>query len=49
LFDVGGIVGGIVAGLASDYSGKSATTCAVMIILAIPAVNVPTFLSKSGM
>ena len=39
LFDVGGIVGGILAGLFSDYTGKSATTCAVMLILAIPMVS----------
>ncbi|TRY78198.1 hypothetical protein TCAL_06762 [Tigriopus californicus] len=36
LFDIGGILGGIIAGLASDYTGKSATTCAVMLVLAIP-------------
>lgn len=36
LFDVGGIVGGIAAGMISDYSGMSATTCAGMLVLAIP-------------
>ena len=39
LFDIGGIIGGIIAGLATDYTGKSATTCAVMLIGAIPAVR----------
>jgi OPA family glycerol-3-phosphate transporter-like MFS transporter 1/2 len=39
LFDIGGIIGGILAGLATDYTGKSATTCAVMLIAAIPAVS----------
>lgn len=39
VFDVGGIVGGILAGIVSDYSGKSATTCAVMLIVAIPVVS----------
>jgi OPA family glycerol-3-phosphate transporter-like MFS transporter 1/2 len=39
LFDVGGILGGILAGMATDYSGKSATTCAVMLIGAIPTVS----------
>ena len=39
LFDIGGIIGGIVAGLATDYTGKSATTCAVMLIGAIPVVS----------
>ncbi|XP_040575845.1 glucose-6-phosphate exchanger SLC37A2 [Lepeophtheirus salmonis] len=38
LFDVGGIFGGVIAGLASDYSGKSATTCAVMLVFAIPVM-----------
>lgn len=38
LFDVGGIVGGIFAGLISDSTGKSASTCAGMLIAAIPAL-----------
>lgn len=38
LFDVGGIVGGIAAGLISDNFGGRATTCAVMLILAAPVV-----------
>ncbi|XP_044017680.1 glucose-6-phosphate exchanger SLC37A2 isoform X2 [Aphidius gifuensis] len=36
LFDVGGIIGAIAAGLLSDYSGMSAVTCATMLIAAIP-------------
>ncbi|XP_069080651.1 glucose-6-phosphate exchanger SLC37A2 isoform X1 [Pleurodeles waltl] len=36
LFDAGGIVGGILAGLVSDYAGGRATTCTVMLILAAP-------------
>ncbi|XP_021933123.1 glucose-6-phosphate exchanger SLC37A2 [Zootermopsis nevadensis] len=40
LFDVGGIVGAIVAGGISDYSGKSASTCAAMLSLAIPMMFV---------
>uniref|UniRef100_A0A8C9ZKG7 Glucose-6-phosphate exchanger SLC37A2 n=1 Tax=Sander lucioperca TaxID=283035 RepID=A0A8C9ZKG7_SANLU len=36
LFDVGGIVGGIAAGLVSDYTGGRATTCCVMLIAAAP-------------
>ncbi|KAG7260677.1 hypothetical protein CRUP_015499 [Coryphaenoides rupestris] len=36
LFDVGGIVGGILAGVISDKLGKRATTCAVMLLLAAP-------------
>jgi len=38
LFDVGGILGGIIAGLATDWSGKPASTCAVMLIMAIPSL-----------
>uniref|UniRef100_A0A8C1EC51 Solute carrier family 37 member 1 n=1 Tax=Cyprinus carpio carpio TaxID=630221 RepID=A0A8C1EC51_CYPCA len=38
LFDVGGIVGGILAGVISDKMGKRATTCAVMLLLAAPTV-----------
>lgn len=40
LFDVGGILGAIVAGGISDYSGMSATTCAGMLLLAIPMMFV---------
>ena len=37
-FDVGGIIGGIIAGMVSDSSGMSASTCAIMLILAIPVM-----------
>ncbi|XP_017777420.1 PREDICTED: glucose-6-phosphate exchanger SLC37A2 isoform X2 [Nicrophorus vespilloides] len=36
LFDVGGIVGAIAAGLISDYSGMSASTCVGMLMMAAP-------------
>uniref|UniRef100_A0A7N5ZYM9 Major facilitator superfamily (MFS) profile domain-containing protein n=1 Tax=Anabas testudineus TaxID=64144 RepID=A0A7N5ZYM9_ANATE len=39
LFDVGGIVGGIFAGVISDKLGKRATTCAFMLLLAAPTVS----------
>lgn len=39
LFDVGGIIGAIVAGVLSDYSGMSASTCAVMLALSCPTVS----------
>ena len=39
LFDVGGIAGGIAAGLVSDATGKSASTCAIMLVAAIPSVR----------
>ncbi|XP_065368309.1 glucose-6-phosphate exchanger SLC37A2 [Calliphora vicina] len=38
LFDVGGIFGAIVAGMVSDLSGMSATTCSVMLFLAAPVL-----------
>uniref|UniRef100_A0A670JTB6 Glucose-6-phosphate exchanger SLC37A2 n=1 Tax=Podarcis muralis TaxID=64176 RepID=A0A670JTB6_PODMU len=41
LFDVGGIVGGILAGLISDYTGGRGTTCCTMLILAVPMVSFP--------
>lgn len=40
LFDIGGIVGAIAAGLISDYSGMPATTCTVMLLLAAPSLLV---------
>lgn len=39
LFDVGGIVGAIAAGVISDYSGMSALTCVAMFGLAFPTVS----------
>ncbi|XP_018420480.1 PREDICTED: glucose-6-phosphate exchanger SLC37A2 isoform X1 [Nanorana parkeri] len=36
LFDAGGIVGGILAGAISDYTGGRAIPCAVMLILTAP-------------
>lgn len=39
-FDVGGIIGGILAGVVSDYSGMPAATCAIMLIAAIPMMFV---------
>lgn len=35
-FDVGGILGAIVAGMISDYSGMSACTCSSLLLLAMP-------------
>lgn len=39
LFDVGGIVGAIAAGVISDTSGMSATTCVGMLFVAAPMVS----------
>uniref|UniRef100_A0A7N6FHG3 Glucose-6-phosphate exchanger SLC37A2 n=1 Tax=Anabas testudineus TaxID=64144 RepID=A0A7N6FHG3_ANATE len=40
LFDAGGIVGGIMAGLVSDYTGGRATTCFIMLVAAAPMLFV---------
>lgn len=40
LFDFGGIVGAILAGILSDWSGMSASTCSGMLILAVPMLLV---------
>ncbi|VDO87260.1 unnamed protein product [Schistosoma mattheei] len=39
VFDLGGILGGIIAGYVSDSTGSSAITCVVMIALSIPTVR----------
>lgn len=42
LFDVGGIIGAITAGVISDYTGMSATTCVGMLAAAAPMVIIIT-------
>ncbi|XP_069388416.1 glucose-6-phosphate exchanger SLC37A1 isoform X14 [Paralichthys olivaceus] len=49
LFDVGGIVGGILAGVVSDKLGKRATTCAVMLLLAAPTLYGFSMISEFGL
>uniref|UniRef100_A0A8C5GL94 Glucose-6-phosphate exchanger SLC37A2 n=1 Tax=Gouania willdenowi TaxID=441366 RepID=A0A8C5GL94_GOUWI len=49
LFDVGGILGGILAGLASDYTGGRATTCWVMLILAAPMLFLYNYIGQSSL
>ncbi|XP_066542682.1 glucose-6-phosphate exchanger SLC37A1 [Hoplias malabaricus] len=48
LFDVGGIVGGILAGVVSDKLGKRATTCAVMLLLAAPTLYFFSMMRQFG-
>ncbi|XP_068238217.1 glucose-6-phosphate exchanger SLC37A2 [Palaemon carinicauda] len=40
LFDVGGIIGGILAGLLKDVTGRPATTCVGMLLVAVPTLFV---------
>ncbi|OXU23239.1 hypothetical protein TSAR_010883 [Trichomalopsis sarcophagae] len=49
LFDVGGIIGAIVAGVLSDYSGMSALTCAVMLGLACPTLFIYNYLGSMNL
>lgn len=39
-FDMGGIIGGVMAGFIVDRTGASAITCTIMLIIAIPSVCV---------
>lgn len=39
LFDVGGILGAVAAGVISDYTGMSAATCVGMLAVAAPMVS----------
>uniref|UniRef100_A0A4W4FIQ8 Major facilitator superfamily (MFS) profile domain-containing protein n=1 Tax=Electrophorus electricus TaxID=8005 RepID=A0A4W4FIQ8_ELEEL len=48
LFDVGGIIGGILAGVVSDKLGKRATTCAIMLLLAAPTLYGFSMMSQFG-
>ncbi|XP_012677484.1 glucose-6-phosphate exchanger SLC37A2 [Clupea harengus] len=48
LFDVGGIVGGILAGVVSDYTGGRASTCCVMLIFAAPMLFLYNHVGANG-
>ncbi|XP_008575559.1 PREDICTED: sugar phosphate exchanger 2 [Galeopterus variegatus] len=48
LFDVGGIIGGITAGLISDYTNGRATTCCIMLILAAPMMFLYDYFGQNG-
>ncbi|XP_054982546.1 glucose-6-phosphate exchanger SLC37A1 [Sorex araneus] len=49
LFDVGGIFGGILAGVISDRLEKRASTCGLMLLLAAPTLYVFSSISKAGL
>ncbi|KAG7217214.1 hypothetical protein INR49_027758 [Caranx melampygus] len=46
LFDVGGIMGGILAGVVSDYTGGRATTCCIMLLLAAPMLFLYNYIGQ---
>ncbi|XP_005378512.1 PREDICTED: sugar phosphate exchanger 2 isoform X2 [Chinchilla lanigera] len=48
LFDVGGIIGGIMAGLISDSINGRATTCCIMLILAAPVMFLYNSIGQNG-
>jgi len=47
IFDIGGILGGIIAGIISDKSGNPASTCGIMLVVAIPSMLMYEDLVKS--
>lgn len=49
LFDVGGIFGGILAGVVSDRLEKRASTCGLMLLLAAPTLYVFSSVSRTGL
>ncbi|XP_062031126.1 glucose-6-phosphate exchanger SLC37A1 isoform X2 [Lepus europaeus] len=49
LFDVGGIFGGILAGVISDRLEKRASTCGLMLLLAAPTLYVFSTVSRMGL
>uniref|UniRef100_A0A3Q3JIR4 Glucose-6-phosphate exchanger SLC37A2 n=1 Tax=Monopterus albus TaxID=43700 RepID=A0A3Q3JIR4_MONAL len=49
LFDVGGILGGIMAGLVSDYTGGRATTCCVMLLAAAPMLFLYNYIGQRSL
>ncbi|MGH0191289.1 UNVERIFIED_CONTAM: hypothetical protein FKN15_062596 [Acipenser sinensis] len=49
LFDLGGIFGGILAGVVSDYTGGRATSCCVMLIAAAPMLFVYNRIGEYGL
>ncbi|XP_010634787.1 glucose-6-phosphate exchanger SLC37A1 [Fukomys damarensis] len=49
LFDVGGLFGGILAGVVSDRLEKRASTCGLMLLLAAPTLYVFSAVSRMGL
>ncbi|MED6263934.1 hypothetical protein CHARACLAT_009687 [Characodon lateralis] len=49
LFDAGGILGGIMAGLVSDFTGGRASTCCVMLIAAAPMLFLYNYIGQRSL
>ncbi|XP_013881720.1 glucose-6-phosphate exchanger SLC37A2 [Austrofundulus limnaeus] len=49
LFDVGGILGGILAGVVSDFTGGRASTCCVMLIAAAPMLFLYNYIGQRSL
>ncbi|XP_047463806.1 glucose-6-phosphate exchanger SLC37A2 [Mugil cephalus] len=49
LFDAGGILGGILAGVVSDYTEGRATTCFVMLVAAAPMLYVYNYIGQRSL
>ncbi|XP_037687218.1 glucose-6-phosphate exchanger SLC37A1 isoform X2 [Choloepus didactylus] len=49
LFDVGGIFGGVLAGVVSDRLQKRASTCGLMLLLAAPTLYMFSAISRMGL
>ncbi|XP_069745210.1 glucose-6-phosphate exchanger SLC37A1-like isoform X2 [Narcine bancroftii] len=49
LFDVGGIIGGILAGVISDWTRKRATTCGTMLLMAAPTLYIFSAVNFMGL
>ncbi|XP_078265886.1 glucose-6-phosphate exchanger SLC37A1-like [Rhinoraja longicauda] len=49
LFDVGGIIGGILAGVISDWTRKRATTCGAMLLLSAPMLYTFSVVGDMGL
>jgi len=48
IFDLGGIIGGVLAGTLSDRTGNPASTCGIMLVMAVPSMFFYQSLVKVG-
>ena len=48
IFDLGGIIGGVVAGTISDKTGNPASTCGLLLVIAVPTMFIYQSLVQVG-